>query len=72
MQLSEEKLAVLKRIKELKVAFGEGCELAANIQLSPDHSERICESLAADGYLEAIGGRKKYRLSKKGDEVLKK
>ena len=71
MELSELEREILKIIKGKNEAFGEECEVAATQAIPPDHGERICEGLAAKGYLEAIGDRKKYRLSKEGEKVLK-
>ena len=71
MELSELELETLKIIKEVKEIFGEECRVAAKLSVPPDYSERTCEDLASKGYLEAIGGKKKYKLSKEGEKVLK-
>ena len=71
MALSELELEILKAIKKSKEVFGEAAELAAKQSIPPDQAERICEELVANGYLEPIGDRKKYKLGKEGEKVLK-
>ena len=71
MELTELELEILKIIREEKEAYGAATEVAGRLTITPDYSEGICEALAGKGYLEAIGGRKKYRLSKEGEKALK-
>ncbi len=63
-------LQALRLIQAEKEIFGEDCRVAANLVLPPDESERLCEGLADQGYLERIGGKKKYRLTKEGEKTL--
>ncbi len=71
MEISALELDLLKIIQKEKEAFGESSQVAAKLIIPPDYSERICDSLVAKGYLETIGNRKKYRLGKEGENILK-
>ena len=71
MALNESELKTLKIIKELKEVYGEAAVIVAEIGVPPDESERLCESLAASGYLEAVSGKKKYKLSAEGEKAAK-
>ena len=71
MELTELELEILKIIKEEKEVYGAATVIANTLAITPDYSEGVCENLATKGYLEAIGGRKKYKLSKEGERVLK-
>ncbi|MDO8674030.1 MAG: hypothetical protein Q7O66_21675 [Dehalococcoidia bacterium] len=64
MALNDLELAILGAIQKNNEAFAEGFVVAAKLSIPPDFAERTCEDLVSRGYLEAIGGRKKYRLGK--------
>ncbi|MDO8673815.1 MAG: hypothetical protein Q7O66_20590 [Dehalococcoidia bacterium] len=71
MAVNDIELAIIKAIGANKEAFAEGFVVAAQLSIPPDFSERTCDDLVSRGYLEAVGGRKKYRLGKEAASVLK-